>query len=168
MILACCSPASVEEGYVAIICHLHFHFISGEFGVVYKAHLQWHRDATTEVVAVKTLRGMPFLRTSNSSIICYAIPSGLFTPNDVDNLVQEVLKMHTFSHHNVMPLTGVCLDAGGGPAVVMPYMDNGSVLHYLKKERGKLVPPNDADCSVVCIVKTVSDEVSDSYCHSFD
>ena len=58
--------------------------------------------------------------------------------------------MHTLSHPNVMSLTGVCLDAGGGPAVVMPFMGNGSVLHYLKKERGKLVPPDDADYSVVC------------------
>ena len=60
--------------------------------------------------------------------------------------------MHTLSHPNVMSLTGVCLDTGGGPAVVMPYMDNGSVLHYLKKERGNLVPQDDADCSVVCII----------------
>ena len=89
---------------------------------------------------------------SSSSITSSAIPSGLFTPNDVDNLVQEVLKMHTLSHPNVMSLTGVCLDTGGGPAVVMPYMDNGSVLQYLKKERGKLVPQDDADCIVVCTI----------------
>ena len=57
--------------------------------------------------------------------------------------------MHTLRHPNVMSLTGVCLDSGGGPAVVMPYMDNGSVLHYLKKETKKLVPPNDADSSTV-------------------
>ena len=57
--------------------------------------------------------------------------------------------MHTFSHPNVMSLTGICLDTAGGPAVVMPFMDNGSVLNYLKKERGKLVPSDDADCSVV-------------------
>ena len=92
---------------------------------------------------------------TNSSIICSAIPSGLFTPNDVDSLVQEVLKMHTLGHPNVMSLTGVCLDTGGGPAVVMPYMDNGSVLQYLKKERGKLVPPDDADCSVVSITVSI-------------
>ena len=61
--------------------------------------------------------------------------------------------MHALSHPNVMPLTGVCLDSGGGPAVVMPYMDNGSVLQYLKKERGILLPSTDADCSMVCIVK---------------
>ena len=92
---------------------------------------------------------------TSSSIASPAIPSGLFTPNDVDILVQEVLKMHTLSHPNVMSLTGVCLDSGGGPAVVMPFMGNGSVLHYVKKERGKLVPRDDADCSVVCtIIKT--------------
>ena len=34
--------------------------LSGEFGVVYKANLQWHLDAATEVVAVKTLKGIPF------------------------------------------------------------------------------------------------------------
>ena len=86
------------------------------------------------------------------SSFCSAIPSGLFTPKDVDSLVQEVLKMHALSHPNVMPLTGVCLATGGGPAIVMPYMDNGSVLNYLKKERGKLVPPDDADCSVVSML----------------
>ena len=46
-------------------------------------------------------------------------------------------------------LTGVA--TGGGLAVVM---GNGSVLHYLKKERGMLLPPNDADCSVVRIHKS--------------
>ena len=30
----------------------------GEFGVVYKAHLQWHRDGAAELVAVKTLKGL--------------------------------------------------------------------------------------------------------------
>ena len=43
------------------------------------------------------------------------------------------------------------MDAAGGLVVVMPYMSRGSVLHYLQ-ERGKLVPPTDADYSVVCAV----------------
>jgi len=125
--------------------------------VVYKAHLQWHLDATTtEVVVVKTLKRILLATIFNNSTIplatSSAIPSGLFTPNDVDSLVQEVLKMHTLSHPNVMSLTGVCLDTGGGPAVVMPFMGNGSVFHYLKMERGKLVPLDDADCSVVCLL----------------
>ena len=71
--------------------------------------------------------------------------------------------MHILSHPNVMSLTGVCLDAGGGPAVVMPYMDNGSVLHYLKKETKKLVPSNDADSSVVCSPPVTAIDLSYSY-----
>jgi len=57
--------------------------------------------------------------------------------------------MHYLSHPNVMSLTGVCLDAGGGPAVVMPYMVNGSLLHYLRKNTTTLVPPSDTDSSMV-------------------
>ena len=60
--------------------------------------------------------------------------------------------MYKLSHPNVMSLTGVCVDASGGPAIVMPYMANGSVLHYLKKEKEKLVLPEDADPEVVSLV----------------
>ena len=118
-----------------------------------KAHVLYKRNARPNL--------------SNLSLILFSgISSGLFTPNDVDNLVQEVLKMHTLSHPNVMPLTGVCLDTSGGPAVVMPFMDNGSVLHYVKKERGKLVPPDDSDCSVVCtvIIQIVLNTASQLHC----
>ena len=59
--------------------------------------------------------------------------------------------MYNLSHTNVMPLTGVCVDASGGPAIVMPYMANGSVLDYLKKEREKLVLPEAADLGVVSL-----------------
>ena len=45
--------------------------------------------------------------------------------------LQEVFKMHALSHPNVMSLTGVCLDTGGGPAVVMPYMEIGSCPLYI-------------------------------------
>ena len=45
--------------------------------------------------------------------------------------------MKDFNHPHIMPLIGVCLDAGVG--VVMPYMANGSVLSYLKKERKTLL-----------------------------
>ena len=47
----------------------------------------------------------------------------------------EIVKMKDFHHPHVMPLIGVCLDAGPGVAMVMPYMTNGSVLDYVKKER---------------------------------
>ncbi len=46
--------------------------------------------------------------------------------------------MKDFQHPNVMSLIGVCLDAGPGVSIVMPFMVNGSLLEYLKKERVNL------------------------------
>ena len=46
--------------------------------------------------------------------------------------------MMDFRHPNVMSLIGVCLDAGPGVSIVMPFMANGSLLDYLKKERASL------------------------------
>ena len=46
--------------------------------------------------------------------------------------------MKDFHHPNVMTLIGVCLDAGPGVSIVMPFMANGSLLDYLNKERGSL------------------------------
>ena len=43
--------------------------------------------------------------------------------------------MSQFKHAHVMSLVGVCLDAGPAPYIVMPYMANGSLLRYLKRER---------------------------------
>ena len=59
-------------------------------------------------------------------------------------LVEEVKKMQEFHHINVMSLVGVCLDSGAGPAIVMPYMANGSLLDYLRKERDNLLLDRDA------------------------
>ena len=69
----------------------------------------------------------------------YLPPSGLFTSKDVHGLVEEVLKMEAFQHSHVISLIGVCLDSGAGPAIVMPYMANGSLLDYLRKERDDLL-----------------------------
>jgi hypothetical protein len=44
-----------------------------------------------------------------------------------------------------MSLIGVCLDAGPGVAIVMPFMANGSLLEYLKKERDKLYLPDTSE-----------------------
>ena len=63
---------------------------------------------------------------------------GLFTSSDMDSLMTEIVKMKDFRHPHVMPLIGVCLDAGPGVAMVMPYMANGSVLDYVKKERANI------------------------------
>ena len=58
---------------------------------------------------------------------------------EVDKFVEESLKMSRFKHAHVMGLIGVCLDAGPAPYIVMPYMANGSLLKYLKRERQNLV-----------------------------
>ena len=57
--------------------------------------------------------------------------------------------MQDFSHPHIMSLIGVCLDAGVG--VVMPYMANGSVLSYLKKERETLLLSDEAEIEQVCL-----------------
>ena len=71
--------------------------------------------------------------------------AGYFNQTEVDKILEEGLKMRTFQHHHVMSLIGVCLDAGPAPYIVMPYMANGSLLSYLKRERGCLVLKEDAN-----------------------
>ena len=63
---------------------------------------------------------------------------GLFTASDVESMLEEIIKMKDLHHPNVMSLIGVCLDAGPGVSIVMPFMANGSLLEYLKIERGKI------------------------------
>ena len=45
--------------------------------------------------------------------------------------------MLSFSHPNVMPLTGLCIE-GEMPLLIMPFMVNGNVLDYVKQHRGTL------------------------------
>jgi len=73
--------------------------------------------------------------------------AGLFTPNDVQQMMQEVVKMQDFEHPRVMSLLGVCLDSGVG--IVMPYMANGSVLSYLKREKAALLLSEEAELEEV-------------------
>ena len=53
--------------------------------------------------------------------------------------------MKKFQHIHVMGLVGVCLDAGPAPYIIMPYMANGSLQSYLKKERKTFVLEEDTD-----------------------
>ena len=66
------------------------------------------------------------------------------------------MKMKQFKHPNVMNLIGVCMDAGPAPYIVMPFMANGSLLSYLRKERSNLLLDETADedlVRVMCMVK---------------
>ena len=64
--------------------------------------------------------------------------AGDFDQDEVDKFVEESLKMGRFKHAHVMGLIGVCLNAGSAPYIILPYMANGSLLKYLKKERNSL------------------------------
>ena len=72
---------------------------------------------------------------------------GFIDNEAVQELLSECVKMKNLSHLNVMTLKGVCLDGGPVPYIVLPYMANGSVLSYLKKERSNLTVSTAGDIS---------------------
>ena len=76
---------------------------------------------------------------------------GLYTASDVERMISEITKMMDFQHPNVMSLVGVCLDAGPGVSIVMPFMANGSLLDYLKGERSSLYIKDDAGLDTVAV-----------------
>ena len=53
--------------------------------------------------------------------------------------------MYTLDHPNVLTLSGVCLDGGTAPYIIMPFMANGSLLAYLKNNRRTLVVSQEAE-----------------------
>ena len=61
------------------------------------------------------------------------------------------MKMKQFNHPNVMSLIGVCTDAGPAPYIIMPFMANGSLLSYLRKERQNILLKETADDDLVSV-----------------
>lgn len=70
----------------------------------------------------------------------------------------EILKMHQFNHPNVMRLIGVCWTPSdhdtrsSDPCIVMPFMANGSLLDYLRKEADSLFVETEQDPKVSEII----------------
>lgn len=60
-------------------------------------------------------------------------------------MLKECSKMDKFDHPNVLKLKGVCLDGGPAPFIIMPFMSNGSLLSYLKKNKGSLIVSQGGD-----------------------
>ena len=77
-------------------------------------------------------------------------------------MISEITKMKDFDHPNVMSLIGVCLDAGPGVSLVMPFMANGCLLNYLKKERDNLYLKDDTELDEVYNADFLS--VKEMYC----
>ena len=63
----------------------------------------------------------------------------------IQDLLNECAKMKDFDNLHVMTLKGVCLDGGPVPYIVLPFMANGSLLTYLRKQRPNLVLKEDTD-----------------------
>ena len=65
--------------------------------------------------------------------------------------------MLSFKHHNVMSLIGLCLD-GDVPLIIMPFMSDGSVLDYVRKNRQHLFLTEESSqekvliCTQACFV----------------
>ena len=64
---------------------------------------------------------------------------GFYDHGMVRDMLKECSRMSTFDHVNVLTLKGVCLDGGPAPYIIMPFMANGSLLAYLRKNRKSLV-----------------------------
>ena len=62
----------------------------------------------------------------------------LFSTGDLERLAKEVSTMLSFKHENVMSLIGVCID-GEMPLLIMPFMSNGSVLDFVRKNKQKML-----------------------------
>ena len=68
-------------------------------------------------------------------------------------MVKESLKMQNFKHLHVLNIIGVCVDAGPAPYIIMPFMTNGSLLAYIKKDKINLVVPDTANNDLASSVR---------------
>ena len=57
------------------------------------------------------------------------------TQEEIDKFIEESLKMKEFHHRHVMGLYGICLEDPGSPMIVMPFMNHGALLTYLRSKR---------------------------------
>ena len=132
---------------------MHNHHGLGEFGVVYRGNLTgWQGRITAEVVAIKTLKSTVIRCKSQCKKMPFFL--GYFSTNDIDDLMRESAKLQRFDHPNVLSLIGVCIDAGEAPYIVMPFMINGSLLTYLRKERHQfktITDTHEDENSMVCM-----------------
>ena len=72
-----------------------------------------------------------------------ALLTGFVQKELIKDLLRECTRMYKFEHPNVLKLSGLCLDGGPAPYIIMPFMANGSLLSYLREERESLVVDPD-------------------------
>lgn len=123
----------------------------GEFGIVYKALLMTSDNQNQfkeSTVAVKTLKGLCMWTGSSFCKLMIDIGMvmiGSYSQEEIDCIMEESLKLKKFNHINIMNLIGVCIESVSAPYIVMPFMHNGSLLAYLRRERDSLLLLSNAD-----------------------
>ena len=107
------------------------------FEVVFVHRLAHNLRSSTSLVTSITV-------TINELITCL-IHLGDNTKTETEETISEILKMESLSHPNVMSLIGVSITDTMRIVIIMPYMANGSLLSYIKKERTNLYLDFDVD-----------------------
>ena len=69
--------------------------------------------------------------------------TGFYDHSTVEELLKECTKMKDLNHPNILGLLGICLDGGPAPFIITPFMENGSLLSYLRKNRNMFSPTED-------------------------
>ena len=65
--------------------------------------------------------------------------AGFVQDSLIRNLLKEGAKMSSLDHPNILTLIGICVDGGPVPLLVLPFMFNGCLRSYLRKEKANLV-----------------------------
>ncbi|XP_052781909.1 hepatocyte growth factor receptor-like isoform X3 [Mya arenaria] len=86
----------------------------GNFGRVYRGYLRTDGEKEDMTVAAKTMH-----RNNPQNL-------------DVQMFVKEALIMKNFQHRNVMTLIGICFGIERLPLVVLPFLENGDLLSYIR------------------------------------
>ena len=64
-------------------------------------------------------------------------------------MMEEIVIMQQFNHPNVLRLLGVVVVGFSGPSIVMPFMANGNLSSYLRKNQETVMLPALADSASV-------------------
>lgn len=62
----------------------------------------------------------------------------LFLSSEFERVAKKISTMLSFKHDNLISLIGVCAD-GETPLLIMPFMSVGSVLDYVRNNKGQLL-----------------------------
>ena len=68
-----------------------------------------------------------------------ALIAGFYDHSTIEEMLKECTKMKDLNHPSILKLIGVCLDGGPAPFIITPFMENGSLLSYLRKNRNTLL-----------------------------